>query len=95
MLETMWRQKLVLHCFWLEEEVVGGLVKGERTRPGSQFIVLADVEGAKGLLRGPESCVGVWSRLSQTLIVSHVGLAQGVPLIPSGDELRSPGAATH
>ena len=91
----MWRQKLVLHCFWLEKEVLGGLVKGERTRPGSQFIVLADVEGAKGLLRGPESCVGVWFRLSQTLIVSHVGLAQGVPLIPSGDKLRSPGAATH
>ena len=44
---------------WLAEEVLSGLVNGERTRPGSQFIVLADVEGAKGLLRGPESCVGI------------------------------------
>ena len=77
---------------WLEEEVLGGLVKGERTRPGSQFIVLADVEGAKGLLRGPESCVGVWSRLSQTLIVSHVGLAQGVPLMRGGSFRSSSGS---
>ena len=88
MLETMWRQKLVLCCFWLEEEVLGGLVKGGRTQPGSQFTVLAAVEGAKGLLRGPESCVGAWSRLSQTLCVSHGGLAQGVPLTLGGNRYR-------